>query len=259
MPRPLLFPKFALLCVIFVQGAYPCPAFATSVAAQASAPTAGLNDAIESELNDPNTLLGVLVAEMPELRSGVEARLRSAIESQGVLALPDESFRLGWEYGQRYITRFAGAADGTALLNFMTSMEGVLTKMHDAGPVKCFNWMFGGEPLDIVQSGITVQDVRSISDSMIAVIRSGAAGKPVVPGDDTVQLVSEVARRAQEATKGYESGWALLGNPHAAANDHDKAGICKDVKALYAEILALPKDQAVAVTRVLFAGKTPPR
>ena len=69
-------------------------------------------------------------------------------------------------------------------------------------------------------------------------------------------LVSQVATRAFVAAKGYESGWALLGNPHAAANDHDKAGICTDVKALYGEILALPKDQAIAVTRVLFASDT---
>ena len=250
---------YALAAALLMLGAPAGMASAEPVAAQASTPMTGVNEAIRSELDDPDGLLGVLVMQMPDLRAGIEARLRLAIDSQGVMGLQDEAFRLGWEYGQRYIMRFADAADGEALLNFMTGMESILTKMHAAGPVKCFNWMFGGEPLDIEQSGITVDDVKAINDAMVAVIRTGAKGSPVPADKDTAALVSQVATRAFVAAKGYESGWPLLGNPHAASNDHDKAGICTDVKALYSEILALPKDQAVAVTRVLFASDTPSR
>ena len=250
---------FALATALLMIGAPVSMATAEPVATQASTPPVGINEAIESRLDDPDGLLGVLVAQMPDLRAGIEARLRLAVDSQGLMGLQDEAFRLGWEYGQRYIMRFADAADGEALLHFMTGMESILTKMHAVGPVQCFNWMFGGVPLDIEQSGITVDDVKSINEAMVEVIRTGAKGSPVPAGKGTAALVSQVATRAFVAAKGYESGWALLGNPHAAANDHDKAGICTDVKALYGEILALPKDQAVAVTRVLFASDTSSR
>ncbi|HKJ73386.1 MAG TPA: hypothetical protein VKA19_04660 [Alphaproteobacteria bacterium] len=230
---------------------------ADPVAADASAPSPQVTEAIKAKLNDPNSLLGVLVAKMPELRAGIEARLREAVASDGLIGLEDESFRIGWEYGQRYMRRFAQTADGAALLDFLKSLRTVVTKMHNASAIGCFDWMFGDKPLDIQKSGITIDDVKAVDAAMIAVIRTGAEGKPQPPAKNIDDLVSQVATRAYAAAKSYEAGWAFLSNPGKVTTDHEKASVCKDVDALYGEILALPKDNAVAVTRVLFASSKP--
>ena len=231
--------------------------YAEPVANQASAPTVTVTTEIETLLADRDSALGILVAQIPELRTPIEARLRAAGEVGGVMSMRDEAFRVGWEYGQRYMARFANAADGAALLSFLRALDGIVTKMHDAGAVDCFNWMFGAEPLDLDKAGITIADVTALNDGIIAVIRSGAAGQPAPQRKETAALISEVVARASAKTKGFESGWAAMGNPHSVTSDHDKAGVCKAVKALYDEILALPMDDAVAVSRVLFGKEAP--
>lgn len=230
---------------------------AEPVANQASAPTVTVATEIDALLADPESVLGVLVAQMPALRTPIEARLRAAGDVGGIMSMRDEAFRVGWEYGQRYMARFARAADGPALLSFLTALDGIVTKMHDADAVDCFNWMFGADPLDLQKAGITIADVTALNDGIVAVIRSGADGTPVPPRKETAALISEVAARAAAKTKGYESGWAAMSDPHSATDDHVKAGVCKAVKALYGEILALPMDDAVAVSRVLFGKESP--
>jgi hypothetical protein len=231
--------------------------YAEPVASQASAPTASVTSEIDALLADPDSVLGTLVAHVPDLRTPIETRLRAAGESDGIMAMRDEAFRAGWEYGQRYMARFADAADGPALLSFLAALDRVVIKMHDADPVSCFDWMFGAEPLDLDKAGITVADVNALNDGIVAVIRTGAAAKPVPPGANVGALIQEVTTRAATKTKGYESGWTAMADPHAVTNDHDKAGVCKAVKALYGEILALPMDDAVAVSRMLFAKESP--
>ncbi len=232
---------------------------ADPVAADASAPSPQVTEAIKAKLNDPNSLLGVLVAKMPELRAGIEARLREAVASDGLIGLEDESFRIGWEYGQRYMRRFARNADGPALLDFLKSLRGVIEKMHNASAIGCFDWMFGAKPLNLAEAGISVDDIKAVNAAMVAVIRTGSKGRPAPPPSDGVDdLVSQVATRAYATAKGSEAGWAYLSNPTKASTDHEKASVCKDVDALYGEILALPKDDAIAVARVLFTSSKPP-
>jgi hypothetical protein len=232
---------------------------ADAVASQASAPTSTVADEITSILNDPDSLVGTLAHDVPELRSAMETRLRDAAEAEGIIGLRDEAFRIGWEYGQRYMARFADRADGQALLDFLTSLKAVVTKMDSVGSVQCYDSMFGAKPLNVASSGVTVADVKAVNDAIIAVIRTGAAetAQPAPKAPDA--LVSQVATRAYAAAKGYESGWALLSDPQKAGNDHDKAAVCKDVSALYGEILSLPKGQAIAVARVLFSTKKAPQ
>jgi len=123
--------------------------------------------------------------------------------------------------------------------------------------VECFNWMFGAEPLDLNQAGITIPDVTALNDGIVAVIRTGAAGKKIAPGNEVAALISGVVTRASAKTKGFESGWTAMGDPHSVTDNHDKAGVCEAVNALYGEILALPKDDAVAVSRILFGQERP--
>jgi hypothetical protein len=245
----------ALALVLLSQGY----AHADAVASQASAPTATIADEITDILNDPDSLVGTLARDVPELRSAMETRLRDAAEAEGIIGLRDEAFRIGWEYGQRTMPRFADTADGQALLDFLTTLNAVVTKMDSAGSVACYEAMFGKKPLNVATSGITVDDVKAVNNAIIAVIRTGSSGTAHPKTRAADALVSQVATRAYAAAKGYESGWPLLSDPHKAGNDHDKAAVCKDVSALYGEILALPKEQAIAVARVLFSTDKAPQ
>jgi hypothetical protein len=258
MPRTARHLDFLAGAVMLLAVASSGRAHADAVASQVSAPTATVADEIADILGEPDSLLGVLTAEVPELRAAFETRLRDTAEREGVIGLRDEGFRIGWEYGQRYTPRFAEKADGDALVGFLTALKAIVIKMDGAGGTRCYDWMFGGEPLDLSPTGITIEDVKAVNDAMAAVISTGARKTATSLAKASDTLVSQVATRAYASAKGYEAGWALLSNPHKPGDDRSKVAACKDVAALYGEILALPKPDAIAVTRVLFTtNKTP--
>ncbi|HLI14273.1 MAG TPA: hypothetical protein VKY65_21975 [Alphaproteobacteria bacterium] len=146
--------------------------------------------------------------------------------------------------------KYIPIASGDALIEFARVMTLSIDEIGAKSADACFDFLFprpGGTVAPITQL-ITPELSRRDDEALGAIIATGAASPQRVPTKDEVApALGQVAR--QLAAK-YGNA-AVSDLTRLTSLDHGKA--CALTSSLYKEVLSLPRDQAVAVLRFMFA------